>query len=96
MTEPKTVRDIMNPTLLYVRDGDRMTLVRSRILQFGVTGVPVLDDLRVTAPVLSARDTEPLAKAARCSRRALSIAWWSSMVPALPWEWYRPSTSCAR
>jgi CBS domain-containing protein len=85
MTEPKTVRDIMNPTLLYVRDGDRMTLVRSRILQFGVTGVPVLDDLhrpvgfvslrdiptdrddriRVTAPVLSARDTEPLAKAAR-------------------------------
>lgn len=56
MVESQTVRDIMNPTLLYIRDGDRMTLVRSRILEFGVTGVPVLDDEHRPVGFVSLRD----------------------------------------
>jgi hypothetical protein len=28
----KTVRDIMNPKLLYIRDGDRVALARRQIL----------------------------------------------------------------
>lgn len=50
------VREIMNPRLLYVRDGDRMTLVRAQILKFGVTGVPVLDDAHRPVGFVSLRD----------------------------------------
>lgn len=39
----KLVRDIMNPKILYVLDGQRMSLVRMQILKYGVTGVPILD-----------------------------------------------------
>lgn len=79
-----TVRDIMNPKLLYVRDGDRMTPVRAQILRYGVTGVPVLDDdhrpvgfvslrdlateedqVRVSCPPVTVRDTESIEAAAR-------------------------------
>ncbi len=51
-----TVRDVMNPRLLYVREGDRMTLVRSQILKFGVTGVPVLDAAHRPIGFVSLRD----------------------------------------
>ncbi len=51
-----TVRDIMNPKLLYVREGDRMTLVRSHIVKFGVTGVPVLDEWHRPVGFVSLRD----------------------------------------
>ena len=52
----ETVADIMNPKLLYVRDGDRLTLVRRKILQFGVTAVPVLDEAHRPVGVVSLRD----------------------------------------
>jgi CBS domain-containing protein len=39
----KVVRDIMNPKILYVLDGQQMSLVRTQIVRYGVTGVPVLD-----------------------------------------------------
>jgi CBS-domain-containing membrane protein len=52
----ETVADIMNPKLLYVRDEDRLTLVRRKILQFGVTAVPVLDDTHRPIGVVSLRD----------------------------------------
>lgn len=52
----ETVADIMNPTLLYVREGDRMTLVRSTILRYGVTGVPVLDADHRPVGFVSLRD----------------------------------------
>jgi CBS-domain-containing membrane protein len=54
-----TVRDIMNPRLLYVREGDRMNLVRSHILRFGVTGVPVLDEWHRPVGFVSLRDIGP-------------------------------------
>lgn len=51
-----TVADIMNPKLLYVRDDDRLTLVRRKILEFGVTAVPVLDENHRPVGVVSLRD----------------------------------------
>ena len=51
-----TVADIMNPKLLYVRDDDRLTLVRRKILEFGVTAVPVLDETHRPVGVVSLRD----------------------------------------
>lgn len=50
------VRKIMNDKLLYVREGDRMTMVRREILRFGVTGVPVLDDAHRPVGFVSLRD----------------------------------------
>ena len=50
------VKEIMNPKLLYVRDGDRMKLVRRHILAFGVTAVPVLDDEHRPVGFVSLRD----------------------------------------
>jgi CBS domain-containing protein len=52
----KTVRDIMNPKLLYIRDGDRLSLARHQILEFGVTAVPVLDETHRPVGVVSLRD----------------------------------------
>jgi CBS-domain-containing membrane protein len=51
-----TIAEIMNPKLLYVRDGDRLSLVRGKILQFGVTAVPVLDESHRPVGVVSLRD----------------------------------------
>jgi CBS domain-containing protein len=38
-----TVRDIMNPQLLYVAEGESSDVVRAKLLRFGVSGAPVLD-----------------------------------------------------
>lgn len=53
-----TVRDIMNPKLLYMRDGDRVSLARRHILDFGVTAVPVLDETHRPVGIVSLRDLE--------------------------------------
>lgn len=52
----KTVKDIMNPKLLYIRAGDRVALARRKILEFGVTAVPVLDETHRPVGVVSLRD----------------------------------------
>lgn len=52
----KTVKDIMNPKLLYIRDGDRVALARRHIVEFGVTAVPVLDETHRPVGVVSLRD----------------------------------------
>jgi CBS-domain-containing membrane protein len=52
----KTVADIMNPKLLYIRDGDRVALARRQIIDFGVTAVPVLDETHRPVGVVSLRD----------------------------------------
>ena len=52
----KTVKDIMNPKLLYIRDGDRVALARRQIVEFGVTAVPVLDETHRPVGVVSLRD----------------------------------------
>jgi len=53
---PNTVADIMNPKLLYIRDGDRVALARRQIIDFGVTAVPVLDETHRPVGVVSLRD----------------------------------------
>jgi CBS-domain-containing membrane protein len=52
----KTVADIMNPKLLYIRDGDRNALARRHIVEFGVTAIPVLDETHRPVGVVSLRD----------------------------------------
>ena len=54
----KTVRDIMNAKLLYIRDGDRLSLARKHILRLGVTAVPVLDETHRPVGIVSLRDLE--------------------------------------
>jgi CBS-domain-containing membrane protein len=54
----KTVRDVMNPKLLYIRDGDRPSLARRHILSFGITAVPVLDDTHRPVSIVSLRDLD--------------------------------------
>ncbi|CAN5922211.1 hypothetical protein BH11MYX4_BH11MYX4_13880 [soil metagenome] len=51
-----TVAEIMNPKLLYIREGDRLSLARVQILKFGVTAVHVLDELHRPVGVVSLRD----------------------------------------
>jgi CBS domain-containing protein len=50
------VSEIMNPKLLYIQEGDRLTLARAKILEFGVTAVPVLDEAHRPVGVVSLRD----------------------------------------
>ena len=52
----KTVKDIMNPKLLYIRDGDRIALARRHIIEFGVTAIPVLDETHRPVGIVSLRD----------------------------------------
>jgi CBS-domain-containing membrane protein len=52
----KTVADIMNPKLLYIKYGDRVSLARRRIIEFGVTAVPVLDETHRPVGIVSLRD----------------------------------------
>src|SRR6476660_451383 len=51
-----TVADIMNSKLLYIRVGDRPSLARGKLLEFGVTAVPVLDDEHRPCGLVSLRD----------------------------------------
>ncbi len=53
-----TVRDIMNSKLLYLKDGDRVSLARRHILDFGITAVPVLDETHRPVGIVSLRDLE--------------------------------------
>jgi CBS-domain-containing membrane protein len=56
LTNSRTVADIMNPKLLYVRQGDRILDVRRHILSFGVTAVPILDAGHRPVGIVSLRD----------------------------------------
>jgi CBS-domain-containing membrane protein len=53
-----TVESIMNPKLLYIRDGARLSLAKRQILSFGVTAVPVLDETHRPVGIVSLRDLE--------------------------------------
>ena len=52
----RTVAEIMNPKLLFIQEGDRLSLARAQILKFGVTAVPVLDEAHRPVGVVSLRD----------------------------------------
>jgi CBS-domain-containing membrane protein len=51
-----TVADIMNRKLLYIRVGDRPSLARGKLLEFGVTAVPILDVEHRPTGLVSLRD----------------------------------------
>ena len=51
-----TVREIMNPQLLYVTEGDACDVVRDKLLRFGVSGAPVLDRSYRPVGFVSLRD----------------------------------------
>ncbi len=54
-----TVRDIMNPQLLYVGEDEPPEAVRAKMLSFGVSGVPVLDRMYRAVGFISLRDIAP-------------------------------------
>ncbi len=54
----KNVREIMNAKLLYLSQGERLSLARHHILKFGVTCVPVLDELHRPVGIVSLRDLQ--------------------------------------
>jgi CBS domain-containing protein len=63
-----TVRDIMNPQLLYVLEGDAPEMVCAKLLRFGVSGAPVLDALYRPTGFVSLRDIAADGKSLRISR----------------------------
>ena len=63
-----TVRDIMNPQLLYVSDGDATEVVCAKLLRFGVTGAPVLDASYRPTGFVSLRDIAANGTSFRVSR----------------------------
>jgi CBS-domain-containing membrane protein len=67
----RTVRDVMNPRLLYLREGDRVGVARRPILEFQVGAVPVLDDDHRPVGVVAVRDL--LADPPRASVPAFSV-----------------------
>lgn len=54
----KIVREIMNAKLLYIGEGDPLTLARRHILRFGVTAVPILDETHRPVGIVSLRDLD--------------------------------------
>jgi CBS-domain-containing membrane protein len=51
-----TVRDLMNPQLVYLAAGTRPEAATQPILDFGITAVPVLDEDRRPIGMVSLRD----------------------------------------
>lgn len=58
MGSHRTVGNIMNRKLLYLREGDRLTLARSKILELGITAVPILDDAHRPVGVVTLRELQ--------------------------------------
>ncbi len=52
----RTVAEIMNPKLLYIGEGAPLSLARAKIVEFGVTAIPVLDECHRPIGVVSLRD----------------------------------------
>ena len=68
------VRDVMNSKLVYLRSGDRPEIALRSILEFGITAVPVLDDLGRPVGVVSIRDiVDSSKKGSRISPNVVSI-----------------------
>lgn len=68
-----TVRDIMNPQLLYVSDGDAAEVVCAKLLRFGVTGAPVLDASYRPTGFVSLRDIATDGASLRVSRPVVTV-----------------------
>lgn len=68
-----TVRDIMNPQLLYVDGDDSAEVVREKLLRFGVSGAPVLDRAYRVVGFVSLRDISPDGKSVRVTIPAVTV-----------------------
>lgn len=68
-----TVSEIMNPKLLYIREGDRLSMARGQILRFGVTAVPILDETHRPVGVVSLRDLSGDGEEIRASSPVLTV-----------------------
>jgi CBS-domain-containing membrane protein len=53
---PLTIADIMSTKLLYLPTNTRVALARQKIIDFGVTAVPVLDETHRPVGMVSLRD----------------------------------------
>ena len=67
-----TVRDIMNPQLLYVSEGDPCDVVRAKLVRFGVSGAPVLDAAYRPVGFVSLRDFTTDRTTVRVTRPAVT------------------------
>jgi CBS domain-containing protein len=67
------VRDVMNPQLLYVSEGDSLLELRAKILRFGVTAVPVLDGTLRPSGVVALRDFSDDGTTVRMSAPAVTV-----------------------
>jgi len=67
-----TVRDIMNPQLLYVSEDDEPFAVLAKLVHFGVTGAPVLDRMYRPVGFVSLRDFSTDGATMRVSRPAVT------------------------
>jgi len=67
-----TVRDIMNPQLLYVSEDDAPLAVRAKLVHFGVSGAPVLDRTYRPIGFVSLRDFSADGSTMRVSRPAVT------------------------
>jgi CBS domain-containing protein len=68
-----SVRDVMNPQLLYVSDGEAPAIVRGKLLRFGVSGAPVLDASYRPVGFVSLRDFTADGSAVRIVRPARTV-----------------------
>ncbi len=67
-----TVRDIMNPQLLYVAEDEPALAVRAKLLDFAVSGAPVLDAFYRPVGFVSLRDFNADGTTMRVSRPAVT------------------------
>jgi CBS domain-containing protein len=71
---PAAIRDFMNPQLVYIREGTRPEIALRRILDFGITAVPVLDDDDRPVGIVSLRDlADERKRETRVTEPAISI-----------------------
>lgn len=68
-----TVGDIMNPQLLYVTEEDSTEAIRSKILAFGVSGVPVLDRSYRPVGFVALRDFSADGKTVKLTSPAVTV-----------------------
>ncbi|WP_394842364.1 CBS domain-containing protein [Pendulispora brunnea] len=70
-----TVRDFMNPKLVYLREGDPAELALHPILNFGITAVPVVDEDYRPVGIVSLRDlADPQRRGHRVSQPVETIS----------------------
>jgi len=82
MTAP-SVRNYMNPKLVYLREGDRAGVALHPILDFSITAVPVVDDDHKPVGIVSLRDlVDPKRQGARMTELVVKIDVDASIVSA--------------